>query len=61
MASIPNSDQIKEAQLASELEITTKTLEQEALGKGFVVPEDGHGPGVIPEDIWQSHKEPSHE
>ncbi len=57
MAQVPNSEEVKEAQFATELEINQKRADQEAQGKGFIVPEDGHGPGVVPEDVWQGHKE----
>ena len=61
MAQVPSEDEIKEAQLDTELQIADKKQSQEAQGKGFDVDPDGHAPGVVPEDIWQGHKEPSDE
>ena len=57
MAQVPSEDEIRSAQFETGLEIELKRADQESQGKSFEVNEDGHGPGVIPEDVWQSHKE----
>lgn len=57
MAQVPSEQEVQEAQLESAMEIDLKRADQQAQGKDFIIPEDGHGPGVIPEEAWKKYKE----
>lgn len=57
MATTPNEQEIVQAKEQTEQEIEEKRQSQEALGKDFIVSDDGHAAGVVPEDIWQEHKD----
>lgn len=61
MAQVPTDKHIQQAQLETQQEINEKRIDQQLQGKDFVISDDGHGPGVIPEDVWQSHKEQPNE
>lgn len=54
MAQIPSEEQIKEITEKNDQEIADKVAAQAAEGKGFDLPADGHGPGVLPEEIWKN-------
>lgn len=57
MATQPSSEEIERARAHTEKEIEEKTAAQIAEGKTFNMSADGHGAGVMPEDVWQKHKE----
>lgn len=57
MATRSTPEEIERANAQTELEIKQKAEAQAAEGKSFIVAPDGHGPGVVPEDVWQGHKE----
>lgn len=59
MAQIPNQEEITKAQQETEAAIAEKTEAQRAEGKDFIVTDNGHGPGVMPEDVWAKYKEQS--
>lgn len=56
MAQIPNEQDVLAAQDAAAAKIEEKRLEQQAEGKDFIVPENGHAAGVIPEEVWKGLK-----
>ncbi len=57
MAQAPNAKEVVEAQEKTIKAIEKKTLSQQKQGKDFIVPEDGHGPGIIPEAKWKAIKQ----
>lgn len=57
MALVPDEHEVKRAQLETAEAISNKLSDQQALGKGFEVDPEGHSPGVIPEEVWQTFKE----
>jgi len=54
MARIPTPEEIAEAQRETRKKINDKRSKQVAQGKDFVIPEDNHGAGVVPEAIWKN-------
>jgi len=56
MAQAPTPDEINTAREVTRLAFEEKQEAQLKEGKGFDVPADGHGAGVIPEAIWVDQK-----
>lgn len=56
MAQAPSEQDIQKAQAETQAQIDAKRAEQQEHGKDFVIDDDGHAPGVIPEPIWEDHK-----
>lgn len=56
MARTPSPEELDRINQQNLAEITAKVATQEKDGKSFKLSADGHGPGVIPEAIWQQHK-----
>lgn len=56
MAIQPSPEEIERINAQNALDIQQKTAEQAAEGKSFNMPADGHGSGVVPEDVWQDLK-----
>lgn len=56
MAIQPNPEDIERVNQENIQAIEQKTAEQNAHGKSFNLPADGHGSGIIPEDVWQQAK-----
>lgn len=54
MAQIPSNEQVRKMQARTKIAVHKKKLAQKSVGKDFVLT----GAGVVPEKIWQSHKEP---
>lgn len=54
MAQIPSEQEAKDIIDQNAAEHHEKAEAQAAEGKGFNVPADGHGPGVIPEETWKN-------
>lgn len=54
MAKIPEQKEVEQTIKQNEIAHANKLADQQKQGKDFVVPEDGHGPGVIPEKIWKN-------
>ena len=54
MANIPSEEHIRELQEENDKAIADKTVEQLQQGKTFNISGDGHGSGVVPEEIWQN-------
>ena len=54
MANIPSEQEIKQIQDQNDQEIADKLESQIAQGKSFNISPDGHGPGVVPEPVWQN-------
>jgi len=54
MAQIPTKGQVALHQMQTSQEIADKIESQELEGKEFIVDRTGHGPGVIPEDVWKN-------
>lgn len=61
MAQLPTEELIHAIQEQTRKDIEAKAAAQHALGKDFVVEEDGHGPGVVPERDWQAMKNDAEE
>lgn len=57
MAQVPTQEQIDEAVVATAEAIVEKQITQQELGKEFLIDEDGHAAGVVPEEVWQAIKE----
>lgn len=56
MAQAPTPEEILEARNITKLAFDEKQASQLEEGKSFNVPADGHGAGVVPEEIWQAQK-----
>lgn len=56
MAQIPTAEEVVTAQAEAARKIDEKREAQEAEGKSFIVPDDGHAAGVVPEDVWRELK-----
>jgi hypothetical protein len=54
MAHIPTEEEIKAIQDKNDQDIADKTADQATQGKSFNIPADGHGPGVVPEEVWKN-------
>lgn len=54
MATIPTQEESDQIKQQNQQDIEEKIRDQAAQGKGFALPLDGHGPGVIPEETWQN-------
>lgn len=54
MANIPSQEEIDKITTKNSEEIADKTAAQKSLGKAFNLPADGHGSGVVPEEVWQN-------
>jgi len=52
MAQLPTVEDIAKAREETRIAFEVKQEEQLAQGKGFNVPADGHGAGVVPEKLW---------
>ena len=61
MAQAPSEQQIADAQQKTKAEISEKKEDQKRQGKDFIIDKSGHAAGVIPEGVWQSHKEPTND
>lgn len=56
MAQLPKLEELEIINKANQAAISAKALLQSNQGKQFLVAADGHGPGVVPESIWQTSK-----
>lgn len=56
MAQIPSQKEIDNIVSQNTQDHAAKADSQRSEGKSFNVPADGHGPGVVPETIWQAGK-----
>lgn len=56
MAQVPTPERIKEIQELTKQAIEDKIKNQQEQGKDFIVNDDGHHAGVIPEDVWKGMK-----
>lgn len=56
MAKLPSKKEVQEILKQNQQDHDSKAESQKAQGKSFIIPADGHGPGVVPETIWQAGK-----
>ena len=57
MARLPTKSEIGKAQAQTQRSVMRKQDEHNKANKDpFTLDPDGHGPGVMPEDVWQKHK-----
>ena len=54
MAQAPTQEKVTQVIAENQDEHDAKVDTQAAQGKSFLVPADGHGPGVIPEPVWRN-------
>lgn len=53
MAHVPTNGEVEKLQASAEAKIQKKVEYQQAQGKDFVVDDEGHHSGVIPEAVWK--------